>query len=229
SAMLEVAEWFKENNLAVVNNGATTTVEKKGLYAFNADQPSVGVLDGKASVTEGDQHTTVKKGHEVLLDNGQPLKSTKLDKDAIESDSLYRWSKLRSEYASQASAEAAQTVLVNGGFYGPGWYWNPYWNFYSFLPGSGILYSPFGWGFYSPGYIWQAPIVYGRGYYRYPVRRGVYGRGAPGRHLSPAVPRVHPNRPVAPRAPRVEVPRMAPSHSFAPHMGGGRIGGFGRR
>lgn len=225
SAMLEVAEWFKENNLVVVNNGATTTVEKNGLYAFNADQPSVSVLDGQAVVAEGDQHTTVKKNHEVLL-NGQRLKSAKFDKDAMEADSLYRWSKLRSQYLAQANVETARTVVVDGGFYGAGWYWNPYWNFYSFLPGSGILYSPFGWGFYSPAYIWRAPIGYGFGYYRYPVRampRGEYGRGAPGRHLSPTAPRVHPNRPVAPRTPRVEAPRMAPSRSFAPR------GGFGRR
>ena len=229
TAMLEVAELFKENNIVVANSGATTTVEKKGLYAFNADQPSVSVLDGKAVVAEGDEHTTVKKNHEVLLDNGQRLKSTKLDKDAIESDPLYRWSKLRSAYLAQANMETARTVVVNGGFYGAGWYWNPYWDFYSFLPGSGILYSPFGWGFYSPAYIWQAPIGYGYGgYYRYPVRRGEYGRGAPGRHITPIAPRVRPNRPVAPRAPRVEVPRMAPSHSFAPRMGGGGRA-FGRR
>src|SRR6185437_8336697 len=231
SAMLEVAEWLKENNLVVANNGATTTIEKNGLYAFNADQPSVSVLDGKAVVAEGDEHTSVKKDHQVLLNSGQRLKSTKFDKDAMESDSLYRWSKLRSQYLAQANVETARTVVVDGGFYGAGWYWNPYWNFYSFLPGSGILYSPFGWGFYSPAYIWRAPIGYGFGYYRQPVRtmrRGEYGRGAPGRHLSPGVPRVHPNRPIAPRAPRVETPRMAPSHSFAPHSGG-RIGGFGRR
>ncbi|HXF27865.1 MAG TPA: FecR domain-containing protein [Bryobacteraceae bacterium] len=232
SAMLEVAEWLKENNLVVANNGATTTIEKNGLYAFNADQPSVSVLDGKAVVAEGDEHTSVKKDHQVLLNSGQRLKSTKFDKDAMESDSLYRWSKLRSQYLAQANVETARTVVVDGGFYGAGWYWNPYWNFYSFLPGSGILYSPFGWGFYSPAYIWRAPIGYGFGYYRYPARtmpRGEYGRGAPGRHLSPVVPRVHPNRPIAPRAPRVEVPRMAPSHNFAPHSGGGRSGGFGRR
>ena len=71
--------------------------------------------------------------------------------------------------AAEANIDTAQTVVVNGGWYGPGWYWDPFWNFYSFLPGNGILYSPFGWGFYSPGWAWRAPH-----YYHYP---GVGGHG----------------------------------------------------
>ena len=48
--------------------------------------------------------------------------------------------------------QSARTVFVGGGSYwdGPGWYWNPYWDMYGFIPGDGIWYSPFGWPFYSP-------------------------------------------------------------------------------
>jgi hypothetical protein len=169
SGMLEVTELFKENNIAVMVNGATTRIEKRGLYDFNADQPAVSVLDGKATVVEGGAHVNLGKGHEALLSNSQALKSQKLNKEAVQTEPPYRWSSLRSQYEAEANINTAQTVVVNGGWYGAGWYWDPFWNFYSFLPGDGILYSPFGWGFYSPGWAWRAPH-----YYHYP---GVGGHG----------------------------------------------------
>jgi len=179
SATLEVTELFKENNLSVLMGAASTRIDKMGLYDFNADQPAISVLDGEATVSEGDRHVNLKKGHLVMLAAGAQFKAQSFKKDAVESDPLYRWSKLRSEYEAQANMETAQTLVVNGGFgwYGPGWYWDPFWNFYAFLPGDGILYSPFGWGFYSPGYVWRAPH---RIYYHYPVVGSQRSKPAPG-------------------------------------------------
>ncbi len=65
SAMLEAAELFKENNLSVMVGGATVRIDKKGLYDFNADQLTVSVLDGEATVSQGDAHLNLKKGHIV--------------------------------------------------------------------------------------------------------------------------------------------------------------------
>jgi uncharacterized membrane protein YgcG len=162
SAMVEVTELFKGNNLSVLVAGVATRIDKMGLYDFNADQPAISVLDGEATVSEGDMHVNVKKGHTVLLATGQPFKAQSFNKDAVESDPLYRWSQLRSEYEAQANIQTAQAIVVNGGWYGLGWYWDPFWNCYAFLPGDGILYSPFGWGFYSPGFVWRAPRpIYG--------------------------------------------------------------------
>ena len=83
-------------------------------------------------------HVTLKKGHTVLLATGQPFKAQSVNKDAVETDPLYRWSELRSEYEAQANIQMAQTIVVNGGWYGLGWYWIPFWNCYGFLPGDGI-------------------------------------------------------------------------------------------
>ena len=110
------------------------------------------------------QLTPHLKRHEVWLASAQPLKAQKTNKDALESGALYRWSKLRSEYAARANINVARRVVVYGGWYGPGWYWDPYWNFYSFLPANGILYSPFGWGFYSPGFGFGHPVGFGSGF-----------------------------------------------------------------
>jgi hypothetical protein len=170
-AMLEVAELFKENDLSVAVGGRTARIDKTGLYDFNADQPAVGVLDGKATVFEGDAHVTLKKGHQAVL-SGQALKFAGINKKTFENNDLYRWSRLRSEYESEANMDAARTVVVAGGWYGPGWYWDPFWSFYAFVPGNGILYSPFGWGFYSPGWV-----VVPR--YHYPAAGVVHFRSTP--------------------------------------------------
>ena len=155
-ATVEVAQLFKENNIRVSIDHSATTLEKPGLYAFNADQGRVQVFDGKAMLTSGDQQVELKKGHEVSL--AGPLKAEKFDRKKSE-DSLYAWSNLRSEYEAQASMEAARTVVVGGpGWYGPGWYWNPWWSMYGFVPGAGILYSPFGYPFYSPVVVYGAPV-----------------------------------------------------------------------
>ena len=93
-----------------------------------------------------------------MLAAGQPFKAQSFNRDAVGSDPLYVWSKLRSEYEAQANIETAQTFVVNGGlgWYGPGWYWDPWYSF-SHPARDGILYSPFGWGFYPPGLVWRAP------------------------------------------------------------------------
>jgi hypothetical protein len=179
-ALVEAAGLLKENHVTVLEHGATTTLIKDGLYSFNADLGRVSVYDGEAMVREEDHTVALKKGKDVNL--GGPLKAVKFDRHQM--DDLYAWSSLRSQYESQANMGSAHSYAVNPGYwYGPGWYWDPYFSFYSFIPGSGFLYSPFGWGFYSP---WAAPVVIYRGGGRVvtaPARGGFRG----GLQPSPAV------------------------------------------
>jgi hypothetical protein len=165
-AIVEVAELFRDNNLWVMLNGASTRLDKQGLYAFNADSHLVQVFDGQATVEQGDRHRDLGKGRELAL-NGD-WKPTHFDpKSQAVQDPLYGWSNLRSEYVAEASMQSAQNVFVGGGayWYGPGWYWNPYWASYGFIPGDGIWYSPFGWPFYSPWLAYGYGFGYGfRGY-----------------------------------------------------------------
>jgi hypothetical protein len=165
-AFVEVAELFKDNNLWVMMNGTSTRLAKEGLYAFNADTRMVQVFDGQALVQQNDQSMELKKGHELTL--GGPWKAAHFDPKSLAAQGpLYAWSNLRSEYEAEASMQSARTVFVGGGEYwdGPGWYWNPYWDMYGFIPGDGIWYSPFGWPFYSPWVAYGYAFPYGfRGY-----------------------------------------------------------------
>ena len=170
-AMLEVDQIYKQNNIQISQPGADTRVEKNGLYGFDANDQAVRVFDGKAVVRVDDHNTTVKKNHELAL-NQPKLKAREFDAKAVtQNDDLYRWSSLRSEYLSEANVDAARTYYVNGwygpGWWGPGWYWDPWFAGFTFIPGNGFFYNPFGWGFYSPLVVYRVPVVVGHGGYRH--------------------------------------------------------------
>jgi hypothetical protein len=159
-AMVEATDIQRGNNIKIIDHGVSTRLDKNGLYSFKAEQPEVAVYDGQATVTNGGQNRDLKKGKEEDLGDQQIAKF-----DTKQGDELYRWSDLRSEYLSEASVSSARNYVVGPGWYGGGWYWNSWYGYYSFLPGDGFLYSPFGWGFYGPR---------GVGYYRGPVRGGAF-------------------------------------------------------
>jgi hypothetical protein len=174
SAIVEVDQLIKGTNLALVLRGATAQLDKKGLYDFDASQQAVRVLDGKATVREAAGQKSIGKDDQLLLASAKPLKSRSFDANTVKAEPLYVWSEARSRDESQANVSLAENVATYGGWYGPGWYWDPYWSFYAYLPADGFLYSPFGWGFYSPWYIgyYGVPFgYYGHGYYG----RGYYG------------------------------------------------------
>lgn len=231
SAMLEVDELFNQNNISVVVDNSMTQIEKQGLYDFNAQPGSVKVLDGKATVSEDDHRVNLKKGHEALLAEGQPPAVRKFDKDQVENDSLYRWSMLRSEYATESNVNAGNALMADGGWWGPGWYWDPFWMDFAFMPGFGTMWGPFGYPFFAPWNVWAAPYYgfygYGGGYlghYAYPAGRG------PTRAYPPLA-----RRPAAGSAGFHTLPHaMADGHMGAPGGGfhgggfaGGMRGGFG--
>jgi hypothetical protein len=182
SALVEVADLIEGSRLTFAVNGVPVQIKKKGLYEFDAAQHAVRVLDGKAEVQEtANDKITLKKGDEVSV-AGEPLKKHDFDVKAAKKEPLYVWSKVRSEQQSQANQHTADVILAGGGWYGPGWYWNPFWASYAFVPGSGMLYSPFGWGFYSPLYyggLWGTSFGYTPYRYapRYYGRHGYYARG----------------------------------------------------
>lgn len=179
SAMVEVADIVKGSTLHFTVNGVPVQIDKKGLYSLNATESSVRVLDGKADVQQAERTITLKKGDELAL-NGSAKKHD-FDMKAEEQQPLYVWSKVRSQNEAQANLHTADLIVAGGHWYGPGWYWDPLWASYAFMPGAGILYSPFGWGYYSPAFygFWGGPVIYPRyGYYRGFARGHVVGVGA---------------------------------------------------
>ena len=203
-AMVEVTDLSKNNDIRVDENGAAVKLVQKGLYEFDAGLGQVRVFKGKAEVRLNDQKVVnVGENREVTLNTEGKLKTQSFDSKQY-ADDFYRWCGLRAGYLAEADADEAR-LYVNGaaGWYGSGWYWDPWFDAYTFIPGNGIYYSPFGWGFYSPFSIYGSPFFYG-GYYGRPHNfgdvHGPYGHG------------------------------FEPAGGFGFHAGGGfRGGGGGRR
>ena len=87
----------------------------------------------------------------VDLATNRPIKAQKFDKKELEAEDLYRWTSLRSGYLAEANVDYAPDSFGGNGWFGEGWYWDPWFDAYTFLPGDGIFFSPFGWVFIRPG------------------------------------------------------------------------------
>ena len=182
-AMVEVTDISKNNNIRIDMSGARTQLLKRGLYDFDANPAQVRVFSGKAEVFAFNQKIGLGDHRFVTIADGGKLKARDFNSTEY-SDDFYRWSGLRSGYLAEADADTAR-LYVNGGvgWAGSGWYWSPWFGAYTFIPGAGIFYSPFGWGFYSPFAVWGSPFFYG-GYYgggyhyhRFGDFHGPYGHG----------------------------------------------------
>lgn len=192
-ANVEVDQIYKQNTILVDLKNGQTQLLKKGLYTFDADSSTVRVIDGQADVYPGENLQTnikpieVKGGRQLAL-TGEPAKPEHFDKDQAKNEPLYKWSSLRSAYLGEANANLAADYAGAADF-SPGWYWagGPFG--YTWLPGNGLFWNPYGYGFYSPYYIYGGGPIYGgfgrgfygyRGGYRYPGYRGGYWRHGTG-------------------------------------------------
>ncbi len=163
-ALVEVDGILKENNIRIDTAGKSIELQKKGLYDFDAEAKQLRVFDGRAAVLAPDREVHVQGGHEVALLDPK-LNTHGFDKKAFEDD-MYRWASLRSAYLGEANIEMARTYYGGNGWapepwVGDAWYWDPWFDAYTWLPGDGLFWSPFGFGFYSPLVAFRAPFIGG--------------------------------------------------------------------
>lgn len=178
-AMVEV-DWIQKENRILVDVGPRQIeLQEKGLYDLDADRSVARVFDGRAAVLDNGREEHIQGGHQMLL-TAAKLKADGFDKKASEDD-LYRWSQLRASYLGEANVQLARTYYGGYGWapspwVGPGWYWDPWFTAYTWLPGDGLFWSPFGFGFYSPFLVYRAPFF-----------AGMYGYHAFGPGYRPAI------------------------------------------
>jgi uncharacterized membrane protein YgcG len=222
-AIIEVAFIRPENNIRIGENNSSAQLLKPGLYDFDSSRGLIRVFDGEAMVQSAGRQIELKSEHVLTLNAAGKLKAQKFDRKAYTTDDFYRWASLRSAYLAEANvSEARNYAGVNGaypaGWYGNGWYWNPWYSAYTFIPGDGIFFDSFGWGFYSPWFAFGAPY-YGFGY---GYRGGGYYHHF-GSSYTPGVAAAH-SAGVAAHAYSVSGSGMRAGGGFA--GGGGFRGGF---
>ncbi|MCU1325152.1 MAG: hypothetical protein JWN34_522 [Bryobacterales bacterium] len=157
SALVEVGRELKDTTLTILERGAAVSILKQGLYRFDAGQDRIAVIDGKVRVTADGTSKTIGRGKAITLSGEPTLTVEKFDRKA--KDDLYLWSQVRSESLADANVSMARIYSGYGPYTSGGWFWNPSFGMYSWLPGSGYAYSPFGYQFYSLGYA--APFYSG--------------------------------------------------------------------
>lgn len=141
-AGIEVNQIGPDETIAVVANGVTTNLVKRGFYEFFTDHPRVMVFTGQAEVeVRPGTFKQVDRNHQMALVPGNNQISSF---DPSQShDPLFQWSKSRSDYLT--SQNRAQEYA------GSGWGMGPYARGYGFW--GGPYWRPFGWGMgYYPGY-----------------------------------------------------------------------------
>lgn len=184
-ASVEVDQIYRQNTILIDFANGQTQLLQHGLYSFDANDSTVRVFDGKAAVYPGGNFQAnikpieVKGSHQLVL-TGEPTRPQRFNKDQAKNSDLYKWSSLRSAYLGDANLELASEYAGYGGF-SPGWYWagGPFG--YTWLPGDGLFWNPFGFGFYSPYYIYGGGFIYRRpGFYGY--HGGYAGHGYSGGH-----------------------------------------------
>jgi hypothetical protein len=166
--IVEAADSIKENKLTITANGATLSPRKDGVFTVDASEGSVRLWNGELSVGQDGRETLLKGGRQLALTAG--ASPEKFDADST--DALYRWAKRRSSYIALANVSGARQNdrWMNQGM--GSWYWNPYFNMYTYIPSRGVWNSPFGFRYFSPGAVIAMFVP------QMPVMGGGFGRGA---------------------------------------------------
>jgi hypothetical protein len=172
SVLVEVGELREHNAISFEASSTHMELGKKGLYRIDATPASLRVYEGQVRVVSGSESLTARKGHQIDLDASR-LADTRFE--TKDTDAFYRWSSRRAEYVAAANVISARVTSnsdYSSSFTGnPGaWSWNPYFGMFTFLPASGVYWSPFGSPFYSPTMVWAA----------YAPRRSVVAGGGVG-------------------------------------------------
>lgn len=157
SALIECGEMQKDQAMTATAGEYALSIRAKGLYRI--DRERVRVYEGEAVLAGAGQSLTLRKGRLALL--GPVLTAEKFDPKV--GDELYRWAARRSEQFSLANLSAAHSLYQSGAAWNlGGWYWNPWFNMFTYVPLRGQWLSPFGYTFFNPGRAYQVITVASR-------------------------------------------------------------------
>jgi hypothetical protein len=162
SALIESSRELsqKENFVTILYKGSAAHLRKSGIYRFDSEPAQFRVYSGEAEVETGSNVLIVRTGKLVSLDGLVAVEKF----NPKDGDELSRWSERRAEYVSMANVSAAKYVSNSGsGLSSSGWYFNPYFGMFTYIPMNGMFYSPYGYSYFSPYTVYrvyQAPGNY---------------------------------------------------------------------
>jgi hypothetical protein len=187
SVIAEVGQIDKKSPIEIITPQGALTIAKAGLHRIDVKETATRVAVRQGEIQLGtpsdfaaNRSLKIKRGKVVTLTgSAQPGQSdiAKLDEDAV--DKFDAWSFNRAQALTAANVRA----LRRTGVLDSGWYYDPSFNFYTFVPTRSWFSSPYGFGFFNnfrDSYDYT-PYYNGGNYYRYS------GGSAGGPPVSPRV------------------------------------------
>jgi hypothetical protein len=153
-AIVESADPMKENSVTVAYKDFQVHVKKSAVLSFQSEPAQLKVYNGEADVELNGSSVTLKAGK--MMPFTAALAAERFD--SKDTDTLARWSKQRSQYVSIANMSAAKSLKDGGNWNGNtgAWAYNSFYSMYTYIPGRGTLYSPYGYGLWSPYTVYSA-------------------------------------------------------------------------
>jgi hypothetical protein len=151
SVIAEIGQIDKKTPIEIMTPHGALTIAKAGLLRIDAKESAtlVAVRQGEIYLgTRSDfaakESLKIGRGKVVTL-TAQPGAPdiAKLDKDAI--DKFDTWSFTRAQSLTAANVRA----LSRSGVLTAGWYRDPFFNYYTFIPSRSWFWSPYGFGFFN--------------------------------------------------------------------------------
>lgn len=190
SAIVEIGQIDKKAPIELVTpNGPLAFAKESTLIRVDAKTAATWVAVRQGEIYLGPRMTAlaeqgsakIKRGKLVRLTAGaEKPELAKVDKDAMDNFDAWSFNRAQTLVAANLSS-LRQNSLLSGG-----WYYNPFYGCYTFVPSRGFLTSPYGFGFFRnwADCYWYNPFYGGYPYY-YPGNGnnggGIIAGGLPGR------------------------------------------------
>jgi len=154
SALIESSRELaqKENFVTILYKSSAAHLRKSGIYRFDSEPAQFKVYSGEAEVQTDSNVLIVRSGKLVSFDGMVAVEKF----NPKDGDELSRWSQRRAEYVSIANVSAAKYVSNSGtGWHNSGWFFNPYFGMFTYIPMNGMFNSPYGYSYYSPYTVYR--------------------------------------------------------------------------
>jgi len=156
SAIVEVSTLDKQTPLEIVTPQGTVSIAKAGVYRFDVRGSAtlIRIYKGELFLEPRDQLlakgvTKIGHGKSVSLTGVSGASPEIAQFDPVAFDDFDQWS-----FERAALLEAANHSVLSRSAWGSsslayGWTWSPFFNCYTFIPGSRRVLSPYGFSFYQ--------------------------------------------------------------------------------
>ncbi|MEO6727017.1 MAG: FecR family protein [Blastocatellia bacterium] len=186
----QVSTINKNNPVELVTPHGIVSIAKDGLFRFDIAQAItlVQVRQGELALGAREQFLSGKaskvgRGKAIRLDGRNAAKDdvAKIDKDVADQFDVWSFGRAQTLMAANLSALRRSRTTSPMSY---GWMYDSFYNCYTFIPGRGLYYSPYGFGFFNSfGSMYG---YYPYGYYPYYPSNG-YGGGFVTPNIPPRV------------------------------------------